>query len=134
MAHGKDADVEKTVRIALAAQFASVNLDEDRSKLYCDLILHSLNEAARRALLSMNPANYEYQSDFAKQFVAQGVEKGIERGRLEGRADLVIRLLGVRFGAISDEVRSRIATASLAELDAIGERLLSVQTLREALG
>jgi len=130
MAHGKDADVEKAVRIALTAQLASINLDEDRSRLYCDLILNSLHEAARQALLSMKPANYEYQSDFAKRYVAQGRAEG----RLEGRADLVTRQLAVRFGVLSDSVRSQIAAASSAELDAIGERLLTAQTLTEALG
>ena len=54
------------------AQLASVNLDEDRSRLYCDLILNSLHEAARQALLSMKPANYEYQSDFAKRLCRAG--------------------------------------------------------------
>lgn len=142
MAHGRDADVHKAVRIALAAQLASVDLDEDRSRLYCDLILNSLNEVARQALLSMNPANYEYQSDFARRYVAQGIEeglergieRGIERGKLQGRADLVIRLLAVRFGPLSEEIKLRIASAALGELDAIGERLLSAKTLQEALG
>jgi hypothetical protein len=126
MAHGKDADAEKSVRIALAAQLASVNLDEDRSKLYCDLILNSLSEVARRAFHAMDMSKYEYQSDFAKRYVAQG--------RMEGRAALVIRQLSVRFGALSDQVKSRVSTASLSELDAIGERLLTAQTLQEALG
>jgi len=130
MAHGRDADTEKIVRIALAAQLASVNLDEDRARLYCDLVLHSLSEAARRALRSMDMSKYEYQSDFARQYVAQGRVEG----RVEGRAELVIRLLGVRFGAPSNEVRSRLKTASLSELDAIGERLLTAETLAEALG
>ncbi len=110
--------------------------------MYCDLILNSLNEVARQALLSMNPANYEYQSDFARRYVAQGIEegmergieRGIERGKLQGRADLVIRQLGVRFGTVSEEIKLRIASASLSELDAIGERLLSAKTLQEALG
>ncbi len=31
MAHGKDADTEKSVQIALAAQFAAAGLDQDRS-------------------------------------------------------------------------------------------------------
>jgi len=47
MAHGRDADTNKSAQIALAAQFASLGLDDDRSKLYFDLILISLSEAAR---------------------------------------------------------------------------------------
>jgi hypothetical protein len=38
---------------------------------YGDLVLHSLNEAARQALEAMMKG-YEYQSDFAKKYVAQG--------------------------------------------------------------
>jgi hypothetical protein len=126
MAHGRDADAAKSVQIALAAQMASFGLDEDRSRLYFDLILSSLSEAARRALQTMDPAKYEYQSDFAKRYVAQG--------RSEGRAALVIRLLTLRFGPLANEVQGRIAAASIGELDAIGERLLTASTLQEALG
>ncbi len=126
MAHGKDADPEKSVRIALAAQLASVNLDDDRSALYCDLILHSLSEAARRAFNSMRAFKYEYQSDFARHYFGEG--------KAEGRAEIVLRLLTIRFGAIGEDVKSRVAAASATELDAIAERLLSARTLQEALG
>jgi hypothetical protein len=33
MAHGQDADIGRAAQIALAAQMASLGLDEDRSKL-----------------------------------------------------------------------------------------------------
>lgn len=126
MAHGKDADIGKSAQIALAAQMASLGLDEDRSNLYFDLVLSSLSEAARRALQTMNPAKYEYQSEFAKRYVAQG--------RAEGRADLIVKQLTQRFGPIPQAVQSRIAAASLAELDELGGRLLTAKTLQEALG
>jgi Domain of unknown function (DUF4351) len=101
-------------------------LDEDRSILYLDLILAALSEPARRELRIMKPAGYEFQSDFAQHFVAQG--------RVEGRAALVIRQLTLRFGPIADEVRARLERASIAELDDVGERLLTAPTLQEALG
>ncbi len=47
MAHGRDADIAATVRIAVAAQAVTEGLDEERSRLYLDLILASLSEAAR---------------------------------------------------------------------------------------
>jgi hypothetical protein len=137
MAHGKDADPAKSVRIALAAQLASVDLDGDRSTLYCDLILHSLSEAARRAFQNMRAFKYEYQSDFARHYFGQGVEKGrekgLEKGMAQGRAELVLRLLTSRFGVLGDEVKARISAAKVDELDAIAERLLTAQTLQEAL-
>jgi uncharacterized protein DUF4351 len=134
MAHGKDADSDKSVQIALAAQFAVAGLDQDVAKLYFDLVHHSLSEAARRALQAMDPRKYEYQSDFARRYVAEGEAKGEARGEARGRAALVARLLASRFGSLGHEVETRLADASIADLDAIGDRLLTAQTLDEALG
>jgi hypothetical protein len=74
----------------------------------------------------MDPAKYEYQSDFAKRYVAQG--------RAEGRAALVLRQLTRRFGALPLAATERLGAASVDELDAIGERLLTAESLDEALG
>jgi len=129
MAHGQDADIEKSIRIAFAAQMASMGLDEDRSRLYFDLVLNSLSEAARRALQDMNPATYEYQSDFCRGLFAQGCAEG-ERS---GRAALIVRQLTLRFGPLGTEVQGRIAAASIPEMDALAERLLTARTVQEAL-
>jgi hypothetical protein len=74
----------------------------------------------------MSPRKYEYQSEFARRYVAQG--------EAEGRAALVIKLLALRFGPLQQQVETRISEASIKELDQIGERLLTAQTLDEALG
>lgn len=129
MAHGGDPDIEHSVQIALAAQAASSELDDERSRLYFDLVLHALSEAARRALQAMDPAKYEYQSDFAKRYVALGET----RGRAQGRADMLVQLLTERFGPLPEITRAQIAAASVEELDAIGRRLFTAATLRDAL-
>ena len=98
--------------------------------MYFDLVLASLSEAARQELQNMDPAKYEYQSEFARRYVAQGRAEG----KSEGRADLIARQLALRFGAPDDEVRVRLRTASMEELDMIGERLLTARSLQEALG
>lgn len=110
----------------MAAQKVTAGLDADRSKLYFDLILNSLSEAARQALGSMDAHTYEYQSDFARRYV--------EQGRADGRVEVIARLLKVRFGPLTAEVEGRIREASIADLDAIAERLLVARTLPEALG
>jgi hypothetical protein len=130
MAHGRDADSQKSAQIAVAAQIASAGLEEDRSKLYFDLIMNSLSEAARQELRTMDLSTYEYQSDFAKHYVAQGVAEG----EIRGRAALVMRQLTARFGAASADARSQILALSSAELDLVGERLLTARTLEEAFG
>ncbi len=138
IAHGRSVETGKAVRIAIAAQQPSVELDEDRSRLYFDLVLASLSEAARQELQNMDPAKYEYQSEFARRYVAQGraegKTEGKAEGKAEGRADLIARQLALRFGAPGDEVRVRLRTASIEELDMIGERLLTARSLQEALG
>src|SRR3954465_10705249 len=68
MAHGK---TEQGETIAAAVLPAIQELDDDRGRLYYDLVYNSLNEAARRALEGIMKG-YEYQSDFAKKNVAQG--------------------------------------------------------------
>lgn len=141
MAHGRDEDTSKAAKIAAAAQTAAHDLDDERSGLYLDLILTSLSEVARKESQSMDPAKYEYQSDFARRYVAQGRAagreegraEGREEGRAEGRAALLEKQLTARFGFLPEDIKTRIATASIDELDAIGERLLSAKTLEEAV-
>lgn len=52
-------------------------LDEERSRLYYDLILASVSNKVRQELLSMDPAKYEYQSEFAKRYIALGEQEGM---------------------------------------------------------
>jgi len=126
MAHGHDADVAKAARIAAVAQGASAGLDDERSRLYLDLVMNSVSEAVREVLANtMLPFKYEYQSAFAKHYVAEGLT--------QGRIALITRLLAARFGSLSDEVRGVIAAGSIEELDAIADRLLTAATLQEAL-
>jgi hypothetical protein len=134
MAHGRDSDVERALQIAFAAQRASAGLDADRSKIYCDLIFHSLGEAARLALKNMDARKYEYQSDFARQYIAQGRAEGHAEGAARGRIEVISKLLALRFGEIDAQLQSRIEQASVAELDAIAERVLVAGSANEAVG
>ncbi|HEY2292443.1 MAG TPA: hypothetical protein VGM86_17230 [Thermoanaerobaculia bacterium] len=96
MAHG---ETEQGVTIAAAVLPAVRGLDDDRVKLYCDLVYNSLNEAARRALEEIMKG-YEYQSDFAKKYVAQG--------RAEEAAHAVLTVLRARGFTVPDAARERI--------------------------
>jgi Domain of unknown function (DUF4351) len=95
--------------------------------VYLDLILISLSASAPEALeATMNSLGYEYQSDFARRYVAQG--------KVEGRVELTLKLLAWRFGPLPDTVRTRVRGAQDAQLDVVAERMLTAQTLEEALG
>jgi hypothetical protein len=122
MAHGDDENPERAAEIASVALSVAAALEADRSKIYGDVILNSLSEAARAALGTMDARKYEYKSDFARHYIALG------------RAELILRQLTLRFGALGSEVEERIRHASSSELDTIGERLLTAPTLQDALG
>lgn len=137
MAHGLRADPARAIEIALAARNASAGLDADRSDLYVDLIINSLSEAARQALMNMKPRTYEFQSvwahDWAREQVARGRAEGEAHGEAHGRVVMLTRQLTARFGQIESAVSERIQRASIAELDAIGERVLTAGSLQEAV-
>jgi hypothetical protein len=112
---------------------ASLGLDPDRSVLYFDLVYASLSEAARRSLRAMDPAKYEFQSEFAKQYLAQGRAEGVAAGVAEGQARMLIKLLTLKFGALTPDVAARIRSASADELERWAERVLSATSLEDVL-
>jgi hypothetical protein len=124
--HGQCPDTTLATQIACAALVASAGLDPERSKLYADLVLISLSERVRREVLQvLNSLGFEYQSDFARKYVAQGIA--------EGRLEIILKLLTLRFGELTDATRSRLRKAPDAQLDSVAERVLTAQTLDEAL-
>ena len=102
--------------------------------MYGDLVLSSLNGAARRTLEAMMKSGYEFQSDFARSYVAKGMEKGREQGLLEAKAHDVLAFLEARGLEVPAEVRERVlASTDLAELDRWIRRAASVSDARELL-
>lgn len=96
MSHG---DTEQGATIGDTVLRAIRDLDNDRARLYYDLVYNSLNEAARRSLEEMMKG-YEYQSDFAKKYVTQG--------RAEEAARSLLTVLRARGIAVPDAVCERI--------------------------
>ncbi|WP_438034240.1 hypothetical protein [Sorangium sp. So ce204] len=135
MAHGQG---EAGEAIGAAFLAAAAGLDEERRAVYGDLVLSSLNAAARRTLEAMMKSGYEFQSEFARSYVAKGVEKGLEQGRqqglLEAKAQAVLAVLEARGLEVPAEVRERVLTSTdLAELDRWIRRAASVGDARELL-
>ncbi|WP_438020451.1 hypothetical protein WMF18_15850 [Sorangium sp. So ce315] len=127
MAHGQQ---EAGEAIGVAFLAAAAGLDQERRTLYADVVLSSLNEAARRTLEAMMKSGYEYQSEFARSYVAKGVEKG----RIEAKANDVLAVFDVRGLEAPADVRERIlASTDLAELDRWLRRAVVVSDARELL-
>jgi hypothetical protein len=77
IAHGARPERDEILQ-ALLVGLAAV--DHDHSKLYTDVVLSALPEAARRHLEElMAVGTYEYQSDFARRYVAEG-KPGVRLG------------------------------------------------------
>ncbi len=131
MAHGRG---DQALAVALAALGAASGLDDERSRLYADLVLSSIGEAARHALEEMMAnGSYEYRSDFARRYVAQGRSEGRAegeaRGRARGRAEAVLAVLRARNIDVGSEAEQRIvACTDLAELDQWARRAATVAT------
>ncbi|WP_433927588.1 DUF4351 domain-containing protein [Sorangium cellulosum] len=121
LAHGSS---EQGAAIGAAVLPTIRELEEDRARFYGDLVLNSLNEAARRAL-EVIMKGYEYQSDFAKKYVALG--------RQEGERAILLRQLRARFGELPDAAVARLEGAETAALELWAERVLSAKTLAEVL-
>ncbi len=129
VAHGKG---EQAVPVAVAALAAAAGLDDERARLYIDLVMASLGAAARRALEEMmQNGSYQYQSDFARKYVAQGRAEG----RAEGRAQAVLTVLRARSIEVGSEAEQRIlACTDIAELDAWIGRVATVQSVEDLFG
>lgn len=128
--HGRSTNIALATRIVSAAVTAIKGLDAERSKLYFDLISSSLSESVHHeGLQVMNSLGFEYESDFARRYVAEGRAEG----KAEGRVEIVLRQLTLRFGPLAEAVQTRVRGAPDAQLDAVVERVISAQTLEEAL-
>jgi hypothetical protein len=127
--HGQEVEAAEIGRAALAA---ARGLDDDRARLYVDLVLASVHEAARAVLEAlMANRNYEYQSDFAKRYVAQGRDEG----RSEGKAQALLTVLRARGIEVSPEMQAHIlACTDLAVLDGWLARAVAAKSADEVLG
>ncbi|WP_437982858.1 hypothetical protein [Sorangium sp. So ce117] len=131
MAHGQS---EAAEAIGEAFFAAAAGLDEERRAVYGDLVLSSLNAAARRNLEAMMKSGYQFQSEFARSYVAKGRQEGRKEGILEAKAQAVLAFLEARGLEVSVEVRERVlASTDLDELDRWIRRAAVISDARELL-
>ena len=69
----------------------------------------------------------------AEAWIEQGRAEGAAEGRTEGQAELLLRQLQLRFGALPEAVRGRVRSASVSELEAWAEAVLDAASLDEVL-
>ncbi len=127
---------EHALPVALAALAAAAALDDERARLYADVVMASLGKAVRHALEEMMASEgYEYQSEFARRYVAKGEAKGEAKGRAEGRASAVLTVLRARNIDVGPEAEQRIlGCADLDQLDEWTRRAVTAQSAAELFG
>ncbi|MFL5344244.1 MAG: hypothetical protein ACJ8AT_05595 [Hyalangium sp.] len=126
MAHGQE---EVGQAIARTVMGAVAGLEAERVRLYVDLALSSLSEAARNALEAlMQRGTYEYQSNFARKYVAQGREEG----RQEGEQEALLEVLDARGLEVDAASRQRIlACKDLAQLKIWLRKAVTTDSVQE---
>ncbi len=107
--------------LATLLRYLSI-VTRDEDTIVDDVLAH-LSEPVREEAMS-----------YYDRLIQQGEEKGRAEGRAEGRRDLVRKQLTLKFGAPDARVQDRLAKASLEELDAMGERILTAATIEDVLG
>lgn len=73
----------------------------------------------------------EKMSTFAERFRQEGVEQGLQQGMRQGEAQLLLRLMTRKFGAVPEPVRRRIEAASPEQLLGWSERGLTAASAEE---
>ncbi|WP_437748120.1 hypothetical protein WMF39_45405 [Sorangium sp. So ce1504] len=128
MAHGQS-EVAEAIGLAFFSGAAD-ELDEERRAVYGDLVLSSLNAAARRKLEAMMKSGYQFQSEFARGYVAKGRQEGI----VEAKAHDVLAILEARGLEVPAEVRERVlASTDIDELDRWIRRAAVISDAQELL-
>ena len=109
--------------------FMYIRLEPQEAREF-DKILAELQDDEVRAM-KMSMAEW-WQKEGLEKGLARGLEKGREEGRAEGIRELVLRLLGQRFGSLSAEARRRVSSmASAEELSRLAERVYQAESLEE---
>jgi hypothetical protein len=60
--------------------------------------------------------------------------KGVARGKAEGKAEIVLRQLGLKFGEVPEALRQRILHASADELDLVADAIVTARNLEDIVG
>jgi predicted transposase YdaD len=83
----------------------------------------------------MATQGYEFQSEFARKHAEEGRKAGLEEGRKEGIKEgertMLLKQLGLKFGALPEPVLQRVRAASELDIERWAERILIAQTLDE---
>jgi len=122
------------VKLECLRLLATLRLDRARMQMiagFVDAYLR-LNAAEKRVfateLASAGPREQETIMKLTTSWEEEGIEKGLQRGK----ADLVLRQLRYRFGALPIELDQKVRGLAAEDLDALGEAFLDFTSVEDA--
>ena len=86
-------------------------------------------EQREMALFSYELGLSRAHRDGIEKGLEEGIEQGVEQGRVQGKAEILQRLLTLKFGSLPADVAGRVASATDKELANWADRVLSASTL-----
>ena len=92
---------------------------------------HNLTpEALERLFREADPELWEtVMPTVGEVWKQEALTEGLRRGKAEGKAETLLRLLELRFGAVPEEARARVHTAPVGGLDAWLDAFVSASSL-----
>ncbi len=131
----------KRVKLECLRLIATLKLDRARMHLisgFVDTYL-KLNAAEEKwfkaELKKLDPTTQKEVMEIVTSWMEEGIKKGLQQGRQEGRqeggADVILRLLTRRFGALSPRTQKKIRHLSIAQLEELSEALLDFSSLKD---
>ena len=101
-------------------------------------VLHNTDEIEQPRVIpwvtSIGPkTRNEAMRSIAEKLIDEGREVGREEGRQEGRAELVLKQLQLKFGAVGATERAIVEAADLDTLERYAERVLTATSLADVL-
>ncbi|HHJ19582.1 MAG TPA: hypothetical protein ENJ84_07115 [Gammaproteobacteria bacterium] len=100
-------------------------------------IYTSLDDNERQLYEKRYPDEARQMSTFAERFIEkgmqQGMEQGMQKGMQQGEAAALLKLLGLKFSEVPDNIRQRIETAETETLLEWLGRVLTAQSINEVV-
>lgn len=76
----------------------------------------------------------EHGGERLEEIAMNAFDRVKAEGRAEGKAELLLRQLGRRFGPLAPALAERVRRATADELDDMADRVLSASTLEDVVG
>jgi predicted transposase/invertase (TIGR01784 family) len=130
----KEAPQEARYLLARSQQEAVLPSNQVIIELVTTIMVYKFEQLSRievEEMLGITLQQTRVYREIKEEGVQEGEQRGREQGREEGEKSLILRLLTRKVGELSPEVRQRIETLPLEQLENLGEALLDFTSMTD---